>query len=28
VRIDPSFISLRADPQFQQIAVNALDVPD
>jgi len=28
VRIDPSFISLRGDPQFQQIAVNVLDVPD
>ena len=28
VRIDPSFISLRGDPQFQQIAVNALDVPN
>jgi tetratricopeptide (TPR) repeat protein len=28
VRIDPSFTSLRTDPQFRQIALNALAVPE
>jgi len=28
VRIDPSFNSLRADPQFQQLATNVLDIPE
>mgnify|MGYP001550765712 CR=1 FL=1 len=28
VRIDPSFTALRTDPQFRQIALNALAVPE
>jgi tetratricopeptide (TPR) repeat protein len=28
IGIDPSFTSLRADPQFQQLATNVLDVQD